>query len=166
MTEGIDWTELNRRHANGDVDYQIVQTLREGTKHTLGPNAARALSHPLDRYRHNKTITQRQYDAGFKLYYDYTKAQIRSSYSSLDGSPAPTTYFSRSVTDRQLDAHTAYTQALLGVGPRLSITLTDIVLHEMTLEQHAGRLECSTRTAKRRLKLALNNLAAYYRLAE
>lgn len=160
MTDGIDWTELDRRHANGDVDYQIVETIKAGTR------AARALSHPLDRYLANETISQRQYDAGFKLYYNYTRAQIKSSYSSLDGTPAPTTYFGRSVTDKQLEARDAYTRALLKVGVRLSITITDIVLHEMTLEQHAGRLECHRRTAKRRFLLALNKLADYYRLAE
>lgn len=154
--EAIDWAELSRRHANGDIEYQIVETIKAGTR------AARALSHPLDRYLANGSIDQRQYDAGFQLYKDWQFSQIRSSYAAMDGTPAPTSYFGRSVTDRQLEARDAHQNALLAVGHRLSLSLTDIIINEMTLEQHAGRLECSTRTAKRRFKLALDSLADHY----
>ena len=156
--EGIDFAELARQHAMGNVDFQIIETRKAGVK------AIRVNSHPLDRFYQNGSIDRRQYDSGLQLYKDYTFAQIRSSYSSFDGSAAPTSFTARDVTERQMAARDAYTQALLAVGPRLSASLSDIVLREYTLEQHAGRLRQSPRTAKRALLLALDSLGDFYRM--
>lgn len=159
MTDaGIDWKERNRQHALGIAEFQKVETIQAGVHRAL------VLDHPLDRYLANESIDSRQYDAGFKLYHDYILSMMSPSLPSYDGTPAPVTYFSRSVTDRQLTARDAYTKALLAVGQRLSLSLEDIILQEMTLEQHARRLKRSERTAKRRFKKALDGLADYYKL--
>lgn len=156
--DGIDWDELDRRHKAGDVEYQIIETIKAGTR------AARCLQHPLDRYLARETIEQRQYDAGMILYKDWTMAQMAPSLPSYDGTPAPEGYNSRSINDTQLDASRAYTQALIQVGKRASLVLTDIVLCELTAEQHGARVGQTRLQAIGSLKLALDMLADHHKL--
>ncbi len=155
---GIDWDELDRRHKIGDVQYQVVETMKAGTR------AARALDHPLDRFHNNGTVPATSYDAGMKLYRDYLAAQLSPALPSYDGTPAPATYFSRSVTDRQMEASRRYEEAILAVGPRQSLVLTNIVICELTLEQHGMLVRQSRYLVLKNLNVALMALADHYKM--
>lgn len=161
MTEGIDWEELNRRFHEGDgVEYLVLETMKAGSK------AARCLSHPLDRYLNASTITHRQYDAGLRLYEDYTISQVRHSGSNYDGTPPPESFGPSAITDMQLDASRRYTDALRQVGRRASVVLVEIVLAENSAESSGRRLKQTRFQIVGALKLALDMLADHYKLPQ
>lgn len=167
MTEGVDWVELDRRRKQGLADYEAVEVLKEGEdadKAASYTRTARSLPHTLDGYLSRSTITQRQYDAGFRLYEDYRLAQGGHSMSNFDGTPPPQSYESRSINDVQLDASKRYTEALRQVGRQAGKVLVDIVIDENTAEQTAERLGYTRIQIVGALKLALDMLSDVYKL--
>ena len=155
----INWKELDRRHRDADISYQIVETIRAGTR------AARAYTHCLERYGKNKWITRRQEEAGMRLYNDFVISQVQPSASKWDGMPIPDSVgSSRSITDRQLDASRRYTKALLSLPMRASVILSDVIICEMTIEQAGNKFGLSRKEAMGALKISLDMLGDYWRL--
>ena len=154
----IDWAELTRRHADGDHDYIVTETIRAGVK------VARSLQHPLIRYHASDTINGRQYDAGMKLLEDFTASKGLYSSMQYDGTPIPQSFSSGGVSDRMIEASKAYDNALRAVGVRASLVLTDIVIAEATLEWHGARVKQSRMEAMGSLKMVLDMLGDHYKM--
>ena len=129
-----------------------------------GVKVARSLQSPLIRYHTADTITGRQYDAGMKLLEDFTASKGLYSSMQYDGTPIPQSFTSGGVSDRQLDASKAYADALKQVGVRISLTLTDIIINELTAEQHGKRVGQTRLQAMGSLQMALDVLGDHYRM--
>lgn len=154
---GIDHGVLEHRQREHGTIVEQVETIKAGEK------AARVISAPIDRYRRDGTLTERQWQAGDDLRKDYHTATHRPGNSGYDGTPGTTRPGPSSVNDIMLDADRKYRAAMAAVGFYAAQILHCAVIHELTLDELARATRYSSaKKARGALELSLDQLASHY----
>jgi len=149
----VDFEELKRR----EVDFYEIPTIKEGTKNTPGPMAAR-IHNALTRLLSRGIINQRQHDAGERLLEDYFRA-TRTPVAGLDRvSCSPNT----SITDIQLDASRAVQSALDCGGKMINVILIQFILGECAQLELGKEISMHRNYVPGAITLALDTLADHY----
>jgi hypothetical protein len=114
-------------------------------------------------------VTQRQYDAGERLRGDWERAQLAPRVTmSWDAAPvsrgrggaAPEPH----LTGAQIDAKRRFDEAVAAAGPGLADVLWRVVCAGEGMRQAETALGWPARAGKLVLTIALDRIAAYYRL--
>ena len=154
--DGPDFAELERR-ARTRKDYVAT---KDGATDKSGSFKARLAEFPLECYLHHLTISQQQYDCGcrFRALYDTGSAAMAAQ--PYDGTPAPTSYTSKTHPAHVLDAWAEYSRILKKLGIRISTPLIVICCYGEGI-QVAYRVKRQTRAYTRavgQFQLALDEL--------
>lgn len=114
-------------------------------------------------------VTQRQYDAGERLRSDWERAQLAPRVTmSWDAAPVSrgrgSTDTQPDLTGAQIDAKRRFNAAVEAAGPGLADILWRVVCAGEGMRQAETALGWPARAGKLVLTLALDRVAAYYRL--
>lgn len=112
-------------------------------------------------------VTQRQYDAGERLRSDWERAQLAPRVTmSWDAAPVSrgSAQSQPDLTGAQIDAKQRFNAAVDAAGPGLADILWRVVCAGEGMRQAETALGWPARAGKLVLTLALDRVAAYYRL--
>ena len=114
----------------------------------------------MDRYLKHRRITQRQYDAGMRIYADWRRQ---------GGEPRVVAAYEHRIpgsgdTDREVMARKRYTDAIQAVGKRLTGVIVHVALLDHSVGDWAREHGYRAEAGMAALHLALDTLADHYRL--
>lgn len=134
-----------------------VETMQAGVRH------GKAVEHALDRYQARGQITSRQAEAGQRFRQDWETAQHGGiSVPQYDGTPLPSSFSSRSPSERIVSAATNYRRTRDAMPQAVREVLVIIACHGVTAGTYAEWNGADRKDVMGRLRLALDVLADYY----
>ena len=141
------------RHQHGDT-IELEETIHAGQR-----RARNRTQTSLDRYLLRRQISERQYDAGFKLYRQW---RATGSQVSVTGRYGPRLGHSPEKNDHQIDMRLRVNKALRDVGCQLSAVLVHVCLCDLPARAWAISLGGAPQAGIVVLRLALDALADHY----
>ncbi len=149
-------TGPKERHQHGDV-IELEETMQAGLR-----RARNRTQVALDRYLIRREISERQYDAGSKLYRQW---RASGSQLSVTGRYGPRLGRSEEKSEFQIDMRRRVDRALRDVGSQLSAVLVHVCLCDLPARDWAVRAGGAPQAGIVVLRLALDALADHYQNA-
>lgn len=154
---------LNERTIEG-VDEQVVRGM--APRRSVTVNAAES---PLGWLFARGLLSQAQFDAGERLRWDWERAQLSPKVTmSWDAAPVSRgrrgSAYGPDLTCAQIDARKRFDSAVAAAGPGLSDILWRVVCAGEGMRDAESALGWPARAGKLVLTLALDRVAAYYRI--
>ena len=149
---GID-TGPRERHQHGDV-IEVEETMQAGQR-----RARNRTQSALDRYLLRREISERQFDAGLRLYRQWRASGSQMSVTSRYG---PRLGRSPDKSEYQIDMRRRVDRALRDVGKQLAGVLVNTCLCDLPARDWAVRIGGAPQAGIVVLRLALDALADHY----
>ncbi len=146
-------TGPKERHQHGDV-IELEETMRAGLR-----RARNRTQTVLDRYLLRREISDRQYDAGNRLYRQW---RASGSQMSVTGHYGPRLGHSQDKSEFQIDMRGRVDAALRDVGKQLSAVLVHVCLCDLPARNWALGIGGAPQAGIVVLRLALEALADHY----
>lgn len=146
-------TGPHERHQHGDA-IELEETIQAGVR-----RARNRTQTVLDRYLLRRQITQRQYDAGSKIYRQW---RASGSQASVTGRYGPRLGHSPERSEHQIDMRRRVDRALRDVGSQLSAVAVHVCLCDLPARDWAIRAGGAPQAGIVVLRLALDALADHY----
>ena len=146
-------TGPSERYQHGDA-IEIEETIQAGLRRAR--NRSQTI---LDRYLLRRQISDRQYDAGNKIYRQW---RASGSQASVTGRYGPRLGHSPEKSDHQIDMRHRVDMALRDVGSQLSAVLIHVCLCDLPARDWAITIGGAPQAGIVVLRLALDALADHY----
>ncbi len=153
-----------------EIEYGLVGRRTSGRRGTVGRTVTVNLAEsPLGWLLSRGFVSQVQYDAGERLRMDWERAQLASRVTmTWDAAPVGRrrggSGSGQELTGSQIDARRRFDAAIAAAGPGLSDIVWRVVCAGEGMRQAETALGWPARAGKLVLGLALDRLAAYYRI--
>lgn len=157
---------LRERAIEGDVPLSGAGTPQAGLRRSVTVNVAES---PLGWLFARGLVSQRQFDAGERLRADWERAQLAPRVTmAWDAAPVARGRGGSAVGPdlggAQIDARRRFDDAIAGAGPGLADILWRVVCAGEGMREAETALGWPARAGKLVLTLALDRVAAYYRI--
>ena len=146
-------TGPSERHQHGDA-IELEETIQAGLRRAR--NRSQTI---LDRYLLRRQISERQYDAGNKIYRQW---RASGSQASVTGRYGPRLGHSPEKSEHQIDMRHRVDMALRDVGSQLSAVLVHVCLCDLPARDWAIAIGGAPQAGIVVLRLALDALADHY----